>query len=389
MAEIRKMRGGNHEPDVARVSTDQQTILGDGTSDRPLRVADQIRTRGSGILTDGETILGDGTAGELIRANPDGIPVRTDGVTIVGDGTVAAPLAVGQVDIAVQTDGATILGDGTAGRPARVNLGSIPVRTDGETIRGDGTAGAPLSAVPASASTATDGVTILGDGTVDEPLRANPDGIPVRTDGATILGDGTAGSPLSAVQASVSAAATDGVTILGDGTVDEPIRVNLGSIPVHADGVTLLGDGTVGQPLHVPPSPPPQSASPLPASIHGSAFQSAGATVVLRGSNGLVVPSGSGTAQVFHSIALPSGTRLTRVTLRVTDNAGTPLQAHLGGENGTPLFASSPSPGDAGDHPLVLEPPGGLTLAANKSYFVDVINNAGNLGWVLHGMTIE
>lgn len=78
-------RGGARNDAQSRVSADQGTIVGDGTTENPLRA-----TGGGSIsvATDGVTILGNGTAGEPLRTSAPavGIPVIAAGLVNV-DGT--------------------------------------------------------------------------------------------------------------------------------------------------------------------------------------------------------------------------------------------------------------------------------------------------------------
>ena len=71
----------------------------------------------------------------------------------------------------------------------------------------------------------------------------------------------------------------------------------------------------------------------------------------------------------------------------MTDSEGTPVEAHFGAEDGSLVKASELSRGDGTLQTLVIEV-GGLLLAADKSYFIEAINPAGNLGWILHGATV-
>jgi hypothetical protein len=90
MTETIVRSGGSPTSDEFLVTADQQTVLGDGSHDRPLHT----NPDGVPASTDGVTILGDGTPGDPLRTNPDGVPVATDGTTILGDGTQGDPLRV-------------------------------------------------------------------------------------------------------------------------------------------------------------------------------------------------------------------------------------------------------------------------------------------------------
>ena len=72
--------------------------------------------------------------------------VSADQITILGDGTTEDPLRATGGEISVVTDNVTILGNGTTDDP--LHTGQVPVTTDQSTILGDGTAGDPLRAFP-------------------------------------------------------------------------------------------------------------------------------------------------------------------------------------------------------------------------------------------------
>jgi hypothetical protein len=278
-------------------------------------------------------------------------------------------------EVVVSADQHTILGDGTARSPLRVNLGVV----------GGGVGN------PVIIAAAVDSMTILGDGTARAPLHTNPDGVPVSVDGNTLGGDGTRAKPLHVVGGAISVvvgAATDGSTIFGDGTVGDPLRAHPGSISVAVDGETILGSGTTADPLRAAPGSGGQAVQPLPLAIHGSAFRPARPDIQITiGSTGVIVPTQSGSVQLFSSVTLPTGVRVARAEVRVTDNVGTPLVAHLGSEDGTVLGISQLSPGDGGSHVLQVDVP--TDRAAGTAYFVDVRNPSGNASWVLHGATMS
>ena len=135
------------------------------------------------------------------------------------------------------------------------------------------------------------------------------------------------------------------------------------------------------------------TAALLPLSIHGSAFQASahigGAGVELQfGLNGAFIPARSGTVELFTSVSLPAGTRISTVRVRVTDSEGTPVEAHFGAEDGSLVKASELSRGDGTPQTLAIDV-GGVLLASDTSYFIEAINPAGNLGWILHGATVS
>ncbi len=65
MSEIKTIAGGPPVPSTTLVQTDQVTILGDGSHERPLHGGSS-----SGVSTDGTTILGNGTPGNPLHAGP-------------------------------------------------------------------------------------------------------------------------------------------------------------------------------------------------------------------------------------------------------------------------------------------------------------------------------
>jgi len=79
--------------------------------------------------------------------------VSADQITILGDGTTEDPLRATGGTISVVTDNVTILGNGTTDDP--LHAGQVPVTTDQYTILGDGTAGDPLRAFPTFVAAAT------------------------------------------------------------------------------------------------------------------------------------------------------------------------------------------------------------------------------------------
>lgn len=86
----------------------------------------------SRVSADQSTILGDGTTEDPLRATGGSISVATDEVTILGDGTEGDPLHAG--DVSVTADLSTILGNGTTGDPLRIALPAIAaglVNSDG------------------------------------------------------------------------------------------------------------------------------------------------------------------------------------------------------------------------------------------------------------------
>ena len=151
--------------------------------------------------------------------------------------------------------------------------------------------------------------------------------------------------------------------------------------------------GPVGAPGSTGPTGAPGStAALLPMSIHGSAFQASahieGTGVELQfGFQGAFIPEGSGTVSLFASVSLPAGTRISTVTVRVTDTEGTPVEVSFGAEDGSQSRVSALSRGDGTSQSLVIDV-GGEALEPDKAYFIGAINPAGNLGWSLHGATI-
>jgi hypothetical protein len=105
------------------------------------------------------------------------------------------------------------------------------------------------------------------------------------------------------------------------------------------------------------------------------------------GFQGAFIPDGSGTVNLFASVSLPVGTRISTVTVRVTDNEGTPVEVNFGAEDGSQSKTSALSRGDGTPQALVLDV-GGTVLEPDKAYFIGAINPTGNLGWILHGATI-
>lgn len=137
MSEVKNLAGGAAVPSTTLVQTDQVSILGDGSHDRPLRTA----AGGVGVVTDGTTILGDGTSGDPLRTNPGEVPVSTDGTTILGDGTSGDPIRLNpalRVTTTLQVDGSSFqvsdvspfdygLGDGVQGGADVAGLASFAV----------------------------------------------------------------------------------------------------------------------------------------------------------------------------------------------------------------------------------------------------------------------
>lgn len=89
MTDVKRTSGGPSVPVTTLVQCDQETIVGDGSHEHPLRVADGLLGGGSGggggggggsgggsgggtVVTDGTTVLGDGSVGNPIRVAPSG-----------------------------------------------------------------------------------------------------------------------------------------------------------------------------------------------------------------------------------------------------------------------------------------------------------------------------
>jgi len=184
---------------------------------------------------------------------------------------------------------------------------------------------------------------------------------------------------------------TDQQTILGDGTAAHPLRVNPSGLPVATDGHTVLGKGTLSDPLRAVIPKPAIVPPVLPVTIHGAAFQPSNpgqiaAPGVSLGLTGIFIPGRSGTVLLLADVELPVGTRVTSVTLHVTDGLGTQIEAHFGAQDGSLVKVSSLSPGDGGEHVLTIEVD--ASIEAGKAYFLDVINPNGNEGWSLSHATI-
>ncbi len=242
-------------------------------------------------------------------------------------------------------------------------------------------------------SDASSGPAIPGDDTTGPVLQAHRDGASVVTDGQTVTGDGTRAHPLRVVgdggAVTIVAAVVDSQTILGAGTAGRPLHTNPDGVPVVADGTTITGDGTRARPLQATPSA--TAGSPLPLSLHGSAFQTGAASdeTPVRaqvGRDGLRVPASSGVVQAFAAVPLSAGLHVTTVTVRVIDNVGTPVIAHVGTADGSLLLASELSRGDGTQQDLIVTV--GQTLQPGQAYFVSAVNATGNLGWTLHSATL-
>ena len=149
---------GRGTPVETLVTTDQQSIVGDGTKTAPLVAVGGGVTS---VVVDGTSIGGNGTTATPLHTIADGTAVATDGVSIVGNGLADNPLAaVGGPSGAGVSDGVTLQGTGTEPNPF-----AIKAVQHGASLSGNGTVASPL----AIASVAHDS-TMTGAGTVASPL---------------------------------------------------------------------------------------------------------------------------------------------------------------------------------------------------------------------------
>ena len=238
---------GRGTPVETLVTTDQRTIIGDGTKTGPL-----VAVGGAiSVVVDDTSIGGDGTTAEPLHTIAFGTAVAVDGASIVGSGLAGNPLAaVGGPSGAGNSDGVTLQGTGLL-----VNPYAIKAVQHDTSLAGLGTVATPLSLAIQHDSSLT------GLGTAGSPLATVEGTTGVAVDGTTIGGTGKTGAPLHVIPAGLDgevAVAVDGTTISGNGLTATPLHVDpLGladEVPVATDGVTITGNGTTAEPLTAVPS---------------------------------------------------------------------------------------------------------------------------------------
>jgi hypothetical protein len=171
------------------------------------------------------------------------VPVTTDNETVEGNGSPSSPLQVVPGALTVHVDGITIGGSGASSSPLAVIpaglANEIAVLTDGITTTGNGTVGNPIVAVGASETTIYLNVKAygaVGNGTTDDTLD-----IRAAINAAEAVGGGTVYFPDSTGNGyAIAVHAASGIQ--ADACLQVPTGVSLLGQSQETAGLFLLAD---------------------------------------------------------------------------------------------------------------------------------------------------